>query len=71
MLWRLHGLGVWKQRWGQGSGNYTLGGKLTEASAVGVVLVAVLLVADSCLSLFDPSRCKHKIYKYSGPPVRS
>ena len=43
-------------------GNNKLGGKLTEAPAVEVVLVVVLLVASFYMSLFDPLGLQATVY---------
>ena len=51
-------------------GNNKLGGKLTEAPAVEVVLVVVLLVGRLYTSLFDPPGLQKTATQYSGSPVK-
>ena len=60
----------WEAEEGARHGNNKLGGKLTEAPAVEVVLVVVLLVGRLYTSLFDPPGLQKTATQYSGSPVR-
>ena len=57
----------WEAEEGARYGNNKLRGKLTEAPAVEVVLVVVLLVASFYTSLFDPPGRRRRLHSTEGP----